>query len=459
MTTTDLQHAHPLGSAATPLPVAAGGPFRRIVVGSLTSGALAAVVLTLGVFPGAVEHVTSGIALLAFAAGWALLAGLTSRWTERPQRWAYVPAAVLATGGLALVTLAPGDDALTAARGGGRPPLLVVVLWSQRQARASIPAGPAGWSTRSSARSLLASTGALANSVALQREDVTDAMPGALYDVGGHRLHLDCRGTGSPTVVLENGLSLVSPMWGRITDATAGTTRVCAYDRAGQGWSDDAPAPQDSAAVTRDLHALLDAAGESGPFVLAGHSIGGVYALTYAARYPDQVAGLVLLDSASPHQFTVLPEYAAQYEFLMRLYGVLPTLTRLGIGRSSLPCPRTTFPASPARRRPRCSTARERPHGARRGVDVPAFVRAGEGADDVGQQAARRRVRHGNARRHRRLGAAQQQLAALSRNSDQRTVSATHVGVLDDDQASRVSVTAITDVVVAVRTDRPLQTS
>jgi hypothetical protein len=154
MTTTDLQHAHPLGSAATPLPVAAGGPFRRIVVGSLTSGALAAVVLTLGVFPGAVEHVTSGIALLAFAAGWALLAGLTSRWTERPQRWAYVPAAVLATGGLALVTLAPGDDALTAARGGGRPPC----SWSSsgpsgRRARRS-PAGPAGWSTRSSARSL-----------------------------------------------------------------------------------------------------------------------------------------------------------------------------------------------------------------------------------------------------------------------------------------------------------------
>jgi hypothetical protein len=130
MTTTDLQHAHPLGSAATPLPVAAGGPFRRIVVGSLTSGALAAVVLTLGVFPGAVEHVTSGIALLAFAAGWALLAGLTSRWTERPQRWAYVPAAVLATGGLALVTLAPGDDALTAASWGWPPALLVVVLWS-----------------------------------------------------------------------------------------------------------------------------------------------------------------------------------------------------------------------------------------------------------------------------------------------------------------------------------------
>jgi pimeloyl-ACP methyl ester carboxylesterase len=289
-----------------------------------------------------------------------------------------VPAAFLGVSGVALVALAPGDDALTAASWVWPPALLAIVCWSQRQARASIP-GRTRWLVYPVLGALaLASTGALANSVALEREDVTDAMPGALYDVGGHRLHLDCRGTGSPTVVLENGLSLVSPMWGRITDATAGTTRVCAYDRAGQGWSDDAPAPQDSAAVTRDLHALLDAAGESGPFVLAGHSIGGVYALTYAARYPDQVAGLVLLDSASPHQFTVLPEYAAQYEFLMRLYGVLPTLTRLGIGRL---VPALSTNDVPGVAGAQATALLNSPRNARtardRGVDVSAFVRAG----------------------------------------------------------------------------------
>jgi pimeloyl-ACP methyl ester carboxylesterase len=460
MTTTDLQHAHPLGSAATPLPVAAGGPFRRIVVGSLTSGALAAVVLTLGVFPGAVEHVTSGIALLAFAAGWALLAGLTSRWTERPQRWAYVPAAVLATGGLALVTLAPGDDALTAASWGWPPALLVVVLWSQRQARASIP-GRTRWLVYPVLGALaLASTGALANSVALEREDVTDAMPGALYDVGGHRLHLDCRGTGSPTVVLENGLSLVSPMWGRITDATAGTTRVCAYDRAGQGWSDDAPAPQDSAAVTRDLHALLDAAGESGPFVLAGHSSGGVYALTYAARYPDQVAGLVLLDSASPHQFTVLPEYAAQYEFLMRLYGVLPTLTRLGIGRL---VPALSTNDVPGVAGAQATALLNSPRNARTARDeVSTYRRSFEQAKELTTLGSKPLVvvsATATLDGTDGWGAAQQQLAALSRNSDQRTVSATHVGLLDATDASSASVRAITDVVDAVRTGSPLEAS
>jgi pimeloyl-ACP methyl ester carboxylesterase len=75
-------------------------------------------------------------------------------------------------------------------------------------------------------------------------------------------------------------------MWARITAATAGTTRVCAYDRAGQGWRDEASRPQDSLAVTTDLHRLLEVAGESGPYVLAGHSAGGAYAMTYAARYP-----------------------------------------------------------------------------------------------------------------------------------------------------------------------------
>jgi hypothetical protein len=110
-------------------------------------------VLTLVALPGAVEHITTGAALLAFAAGWALLAALTSRMTDRPQRWAYLPAAFLGVSGLALVTLAPGDDALSAAAWVWPPAL----LWSspgRSGGRARrCPVGPAGWSTRSSARS------------------------------------------------------------------------------------------------------------------------------------------------------------------------------------------------------------------------------------------------------------------------------------------------------------------
>ena len=85
------------------------------------------------------------------------------------------------------------------------------------------------------------------------------------YDVGGHRLHLTCTGTGSPTVVLENGLSEISPLWSGITAQVSRTTRVCAYDRAGQGWSDDVAHPQDGLAVAADLHTLLPAPASTAP--------------------------------------------------------------------------------------------------------------------------------------------------------------------------------------------------
>ena len=102
MTTTDLRPSRRPDAPASTAPAVTRGPFQRIVVGSLAFGAVAAAGLTLGVFPGAVEHVTTGVALLAFAAGWAVLAALTTRMTNRPQRWAYVPAAFLAAAGLAL---------------------------------------------------------------------------------------------------------------------------------------------------------------------------------------------------------------------------------------------------------------------------------------------------------------------------------------------------------------------
>jgi pimeloyl-ACP methyl ester carboxylesterase len=111
-------------------------------------------------------------------------------------------------------------------------------------------------------------------------------MPGASYDVGGHRLHLNCTGTGSPTVVLENGLSETSPLWSAITAQVSRTTRICAYDRVGQGWSDDVAHRQDGIAVAIDLHTLLARAGEHGPYVLAGHSSGGTLAMTNLTGHP-----------------------------------------------------------------------------------------------------------------------------------------------------------------------------
>ena len=125
-------------------------------------------------------------------------------------------------------------------------------------------------------------------------------MAGRLIDVGGHKLHIDCTGTGSPTVVLEPGLGEPSTAMAWIAPDVATTTRVCVYDRAGRGWSESAGRPQDGVEVATDLHTLLERAGERGPFVLAGHSAGGIYVLNFAHLYPEQVAGVVLLDSMHP---------------------------------------------------------------------------------------------------------------------------------------------------------------
>lgn len=457
MTTTDVRHPHRPGTSASPDRAAPRGPFRRIVVGSLSLGALAAAVLALLVLPGAVEHVTTGVVLLAFAAGWAALAALTTRMTDRPQRWAYALAAFLATAGLWLVAVAPGDDTLTTAAWVWPPVLLVVVAWSLRHVRAAMP-GRTRWLIYPVLGALgLASIGTLVNGVALQRDDVTAAAPGALYDVGGRSLHLDCTGTGSPTVVLESGLGGNSALWARIAEATAGTTRVCAYDRAGHGWSDDAPAPQDSHAVTRDLDALLEAAGESGPFVLAGHSTGGVYALTYAARHPEQVAGLVLLDSTSPDQFTVLPAYAGEYEGMTRLYGLLPTLTRLGVGRL---VPALSANDVPGEAGEQAAAIASSPRSARTARDeVSTFRRAFEQAQELTTLGAKPLVVVSASETLAGTDgweAAQQRLAGLSSNSDRRTVTSSHGGVLDHPNAYGASATAIADVVDAVRTGRPV---
>jgi len=122
--------------------------------------------------------------------------------------------------------------------------------------------------------------------------------PGRLVDVGGRKLHLLCSGSGSPTVVLEAGASAFAIDWTLVQQEVARHQRVCSYDRAGSGWS-DASTPATRASVSHDLHALLEQAGEAPPFVLVGASLGGIYVRLYAADYPDQVAGLVLVDPAT----------------------------------------------------------------------------------------------------------------------------------------------------------------
>lgn len=121
--------------------------------------------------------------------------------------------------------------------------------------------------------------------------------PGQLVDVGGYRLHLNCTGSGSPTVVIDAGHADSSASWGWVQTEVARTTRVCTYDRAGMGWSEASPYPRTARQFAKELHTLLANANEPGPYVLVGHSLGGYTVRVYAHDYPDEVSGLVLIDA------------------------------------------------------------------------------------------------------------------------------------------------------------------
>jgi pimeloyl-ACP methyl ester carboxylesterase len=152
-----------------------------------------------------------------------------------------------------------------------------------------------------------------------------------MIDVGGRRLYIECTGSGGPAVILQAGLGASSSSWARVAPAVAETTTVCSYDRAGHGRSDEAAAPQDGIALATDLHTLLERAGVAGPYVIVGHSSGGPYVRVFAARYPDQVAGMVLLDAQPADAFTALPDYPGFYATYRTVVTLSPSLARIGI--------------------------------------------------------------------------------------------------------------------------------
>ena len=431
------------------------GPIARIVAGSLTAGAMTALVLTLVVFAGGTESVITGSTLVGFGLGWALIAVLTERHTNQPQRWAAVPAAAMAATGLALLAFTPEHATMTRLGWVWPPVVLALAVWMLVRMRRALTGRSRWLLTPVVAVLALAALGATYENVTLLRDQHTFPAPGKTFEVDGHRLHLDCHGRGAPTVLLSNGLGEISASWARIAGPVAETTRVCAYDRAGQGWSSDADSPQDGVAAARDLRTLLAVAGEHGPYVLVGHSTGGTYAMTYAAQYPEQVAGLVLLDSSSPEQFTRMPDYPGQYALMRRGLALLPTLDRLGVGRA--------FAAShlPAPAGDQVEALTATAHAARNGRDEVSMV------SEVFEQAQALTTLH-----DRPLAVltasenlttpgwtdAQDELAALSTHRVQRVVDSTHAGMVGDEGGAAASVRAITQVISSVRTGAPLVT-
>jgi pimeloyl-ACP methyl ester carboxylesterase len=127
--------------------------------------------------------------------------------------------------------------------------------------------------------------------------------PGKLIDIGTHRLHINCIGNGSPTVIIDSGIGGFSLEWLNIQNNLAKNVRVCSYDRAGYGWSEPGPRPRTTERITYELHHLLAESKIPGPYVLVGHSFGGYNIRYFASKYPESTAGLILIDASHPEQF------------------------------------------------------------------------------------------------------------------------------------------------------------
>lgn len=179
---------------------------------------------------------------------------------------------------------------------------------------------------------MLAIIGVIYQTAATEADRKNFPAPGNLIDVGGFKMHIFCVGEGSPTVILETLSGGTSSYWGWVQPEVQTGTRVCIYDRAGRAWSEPDPEPQSLARTVRNLHTLLINAHIDGPYVLAGHSIGGIYVRQFAADYPDEVAGMVLVDAANPYQFDRYPEMLEENESYLRIAKYIPALARLGIG-------------------------------------------------------------------------------------------------------------------------------
>ena len=122
--------------------------------------------------------------------------------------------------------------------------------------------------------------------------------PGQLVDVDGYQMHIHCVGEDSPTIILESGAGSFSTDWALIQPEVAKTNRVCVYDRAGYGWSERSLQPQSAVELTSALHTLLNNSGIEGPYIMVGHSLGGLYVRLFQQQYPNEVVGMVLVDSA-----------------------------------------------------------------------------------------------------------------------------------------------------------------
>ncbi len=423
------------------------------VAGSLAAGFIAAVSLPFLPVRTVDVNFSTAMVLFGWALGWALLV-LTTRFTDHPQRWAVVPALFMAVAG-AWVLVAP-DPAVDALAWVWPPALLVLVVWAWTRARRGMPSRARVWLLNPVLVVLvLLALGGGYERIS-QATAPAVAMRGQLVDVGPYRLHVECTGSRGPTVILEPGAGGSAASMGLIAPAVARDSRVCVYDRAGRGRSDPAASPPDGAQIATDLHALLDRAHVPGPYVLAGHSFGGLYVRTYAAQYPDEVAGLVLVDSTASHDIPVSAPKAGSYSLLKHVSSLVATTSRVGVGWFLANRDSSTLP--PKYRDDARATAAT-------GMGMGGFLDEFGVANRSEAEAGRLRSLGAKplivltADRGSSQGwmAAQNEMAELSHNSLHRVEpGATHASFVVDPVHAAAVTRAIHDVVVSVRTGAPL---
>jgi pimeloyl-ACP methyl ester carboxylesterase len=407
------------------------------ILGSLAAGALLAVALLLGPASGGSEPVVTGSVLLAFGLGWGLMAVLTTRFSAQPQTWMAVPAAFFGSIGLGLIVFQPGPAVMDLLSWVWPPVLAILTIWMIAQVRRQL-SGRGRWLVVPMIATLFvfAVGGAIAT-VSAATGLGASAQTGRMFDVGGHRLYIECTGTGSPVVVLQSGLGESSSYWSRIAPAVAASTTVCAYDRAGHGRSDEAGS-QDGITLATDLHTLLERAGVGGPYVLVGHSSGGAYVRVFADRYADEVAGMVLLDAQPADAFSALPDYPAFYQNYRRVATLSPSLARIGLLGLTLGLPDDQSTPAAAR-------------GARdEVVALPAALQQALAFTSLGDRPLIV-ISAGSGQQAGWLEA-QDRLPGLSTNSNHRVLpAATHTSIISGVDAEASS-QAILDVVSSLRT-------
>jgi pimeloyl-ACP methyl ester carboxylesterase len=422
-----------------------------IVVASMVAGLLVAAGLVVAPFVPAQEHILIGVILLSFALGWAILAVLSVRFSDQPQRWAVAPAIFMGLAGLAALS---GSAAIHAVvKWVWAPVLLALVVWIFIRSRKQLHSR-SRWLVLYPvlATLVIASLGGAYETTREALDARAYPAPGKLIDVDGHRLHLYCTGLGSPTVVMEPGAGASAWDLALISESVAADTRVCVYDRAGHGWSEPADNPQDGASIATDLHTLLKRANEQGPYVLAGHSFGGLYVMRYAAQYPDQVAGMVLLDSTAPKPGEPTKTDTASYD---RVLALLPAISHLGVGRLLAHFAYDSLPSRlRSEARANASTVRDfRSAINDYGIGNASMQQASSlknlngkplivvTADELNEDGWQVKQDH---------------LATLSANSLHRHAKATHSSLVSDPVDAAEASRAISDVVDAVRASRQL---